>query len=107
MGAAELGHEGVVSLLLQNQADVNAVNKNGRSAPSFAAAPSVHGANGRKSPNIVIDNLMSNGADVYTKDNMGRTALGRAQSEGCNEAADSLKNWEAWRRPTSIRERST
>ena len=32
---------------------------------------------------------------------------GRDQSEGCNEAADSLKNWEEWRRPTSIRVRST
>ena len=78
-------------LLLYYPADINTANKNVRSAPSFAAAPSVHGANGRKSPSMVIDNLILHGADVYTKDNTRRTALGRAQSEGCHEAADFLR----------------
>ena len=94
MGAAERGHGGVVSLLLKNMANVNAVNKKGRSALSFAAAPSVQGAKGRGSPNIVIDYLMSHGADVNMKDKTRRTVLERALSEGCREAAHSLKKWE-------------
>ena len=94
MGAAERGHGGVVSLLLENMANVNAVNKKRRSALSFAVAPSVQGAKGRGSPNIVIDYLMSHGADVYMKDKTRRTVLERALSEGCREAAHSLKKWE-------------
>ena len=40
MGAAELGHFTVVPFLLDGRADVNARNNKGRSALSFAAAPS-------------------------------------------------------------------
>ena len=55
MGAAELGHAGVVSLLLENKANVNAANKKGRSALSFAASPSDDGATRRESQILVMD----------------------------------------------------
>ena len=93
MGAAERGHGGVVSLLLENMANVNAVNKKRRSALSFAVAPSHQGAKRRGSPNIVIDHLISHRADVDMKDTTRRTALDRARDEGFSQVADLLKKW--------------
>ena len=78
MGAAELGHAGVVSLLLENKANVNAANKKGCSALSFAASPSDDGATRRESQIPVVDYLLSHGADVHMRDITGRTALQRA-----------------------------
>ena len=74
-------------------ANVNAVNKKRRSALSFVVAPSVQGAKGRGSPNIVIDHLISHRADVDMKDNTRRTVLERARDEGFSEVADFLKKW--------------
>ena len=92
MGAAELGHGRVVSLLLKHKANVNAANKKGRSALSFAAPPSTDGATRRESQILVMDILLSHGADVHMKDITGKTALERAQIEGHTEVAAFLKN---------------
>jgi len=93
MGAAERGHGGVVLLLLEHMANVNAVNKKRRSALSFAVAPSHQGAKRTGSPNIVIDHLITHRADVDMKDTTRRTALDRARDEGFSQVADLLKKW--------------
>ena len=74
---------------------MNAANKKGRSALSFAACPSADVTT--ESQILVMDILLSHGAEVLMKDVTGKTVLERAQIEGRTEAADSLMNWEKWR----------
>ena len=99
MGAAELGHAGVVSLLLENKADVNAANKKGRTALSFAVCPSNDGGTRRESQIPVMEHLLSHGADVCRKDVRGRTVLEQALIEGRAKAADSLRSAQKWQTP--------
>ena len=99
MGAAELGHAGVVSLLLENKANVNAANKKGRSALSFAVCPSNDGGTRRESQIPVMEHLLSHGADVCMRDVRGRTVLQQAWLEGRAEVADSLRAAQKWQTP--------
>ena len=76
MGAAELGHESVVQLLLDAKAKVDAVNRKGRSAVSFAAAPSKDESSQHRASQIgVIQLLTRYNANVDLRDRKGTTAL--------------------------------
>ena len=78
MKAAENGDVEMVSLLLCHSADVNAVNRKGRDAFSFAAAPSMKRAS-TKNHCCVLRLLVERGADPLRTDASGKTAKERAK----------------------------
>ena len=77
MKACEEGHTEIAEKLLDHRCDIEAVNKNGRSALSFAAAPS----KGRQAYEGVLQLLLEAKADVNHKDARGNTARARATRE--------------------------
>lgn len=72
--AAELGHEGILSLLLLRGADVNMVSTQDGSSPLMLAATIGHLS--------VTKALLAAGADVNLRDAGGWSALDKAASEG-------------------------
>ena len=91
MGAAEEGQLLAVVLLLDKQADVNAVNRKGRSALSFSAAPSLddEADAARVSQLEVMEILVAQRADVSLKDKRGETALETARRQIAENASKS------------------
>ena len=83
MGASELGHVEAVSLLLDHRADVDASNKKGRTAVSFAAAPSrdQNTQQVRPSQPLIIQLLADRKADLNLTDQRGESALDKARRE--------------------------
>lgn len=77
MKAAEEGVVNIMKVLLQHRADIEAANKKGRTALSFAAAPSRH----RATPTEAIKTLLVHNADPYRKDMAGLTPKARAHRE--------------------------
>ena len=67
------GHKGIVQLLLDNGADIEAMNDSGETALVGAAAGG-HEA--------IVRLLLDKGADIEAKDDSGRTALVRAAARG-------------------------
>jgi hypothetical protein len=91
MKAAEGGDEGIVSQLLLQQVDMDAVNNKGRTAMSFAATPS----NRAWSSKIgVLRFLLNIGADPSILDDEGYTAESRARKE---ERWDAVNEFEQQR----------
>ena len=90
MKAAEEGHEGILTLLLEKQADINTKNHKGRTAPSFAAAPSMS----RPTPLPTLMLLLEHGADIRARDVNGLTARAHAEREGRSRALEVLNEWE-------------
>ena len=97
MKAAEEDFVDISRLLLDYGADIEATNKKGRTALSFAAAPS-------KLDNIMMKRLtavsslkllLERGADRNHKDSQGMTALERATREGYQDAASIFEEYEA------------
>ena len=91
MGAAELGFVEVVRLLIAHKADVNATNHKGRTAMSFAAAPSAH----RRSQLEAMKELINHKADTSIIDKRGNTALALADWErkiGVHESRSEAVN---------------
>ena len=78
MKAAEDGNESIISQLLMEKVDSNAVNKKGRTAMSFAASPSHKGW-----PSKIggLSLLLSIGADSSILDHEGFSAERRARKE--------------------------
>jgi ankyrin repeat protein len=78
MKAAEDGDEGIVSQLLPQSVDMDAVNNKGRTAMSFAATPS-----NRAWPSMigVLRLLLTIGADFSILDDGGYTAESRVRKE--------------------------
>ena len=75
-----------MTLLLRKSVDVEAKNKKGRSALSFAAAPSMNGSTARPTRPQAIWLLLEHGADPTSKDERGKTAEERAAAEKRAEA---------------------
>ena len=90
MKAAEEGHEGILTLLLEKQADINMKNHKGRTALSFAAAPSMR----RPTPLPTLMLLLEHGADIRARDVNGLTARAHAEREGRSRALEVLNEWE-------------
>ena len=76
--------------MLNHRADVEMVNAKGRTALSFAAAPS----DKRKTPMTTLKVLLERGADFSTEDNEGNTPRKRAEKEKRFEAVKLLKQYE-------------
>ena len=81
MKAAEEDNEDVIRLLLDNKVDVDATNRKGRTALSFAAAPSNDGSTPRPTAVEAMRLLLKSGADTGKKDVHGMTAKDRAIRE--------------------------
>ena len=71
--AAKHGHADIVTALLENGADVNATNFNGRTALHYFA---------EQGHADIVTALLENGADVNVTDDFGQTALHLAAKEG-------------------------
>ena len=94
MKAAEEGHEDVLKYLVSLGADVHACNHKGRSALSFAAAPS-HKNGIRRTPSMAcVCCLIHAGADVSRVDDHGFSAAQRAEQAGNTEEASLLRLFE-------------
>ncbi|KAJ1478441.1 ankyrin repeat-containing domain protein, partial [Baffinella frigidus] len=74
--AVSFGHAEIVKLLLENGADLSAVDNDGKT-PLFVAAAFDHEA--------ILALLLSKGADVASKDANGRTALEWAMNRAAQE----------------------
>ena len=81
MKAAEEGHVEVVQMLLDRGADIKAMNKKGRDALSFAAAPSIKRLTNDKHLHV-LRLLVERGADPHHKDEARQTAKERARVQG-------------------------
>mmetsp|Transcript_102458 Transcript_102458/g.168393 ORF Transcript_102458/g.168393 Transcript_102458/m.168393 type:complete len:310 (-) Transcript_102458:118-1047(-) len=91
MKAAEEGHAGIMQLLLDKNVDLEAVNRKGRSALSFAAAPSMK----RPTATSTLRLLLQAGADTSRFDSNGQTAKARATMEDRQEAVIIFEEFEA------------
>jgi len=93
MKAAEENHSGIIELLLAWRVDVNAANKKGRTALSFAAAPSRKGQQERPVAVDAIRVLMAcKTIDLSKVDESGSTVLQRAEKEKREAAIHLLKS---------------
>jgi len=91
MKAAEEGHVPILLQLLEQNADLEVTNCKGRSALSFAAAPSQQ----RPIPVDALRVLLEHGADMERKDMFGQTAKGRAQREKREDAVAVFEEFES------------
>ena len=94
MKASEEGSVEIVQMLLEKKVDMEASNKNGRTALSFAAAPSMmNGRTPRKTPVDVLRLLLQNGADAARKDKRGmnpRANATKAKREDALKVFDDM-----------------
>jgi len=86
MKAAEENHSKILQELIVNGAQVNACNKHGRTALSFACAPSMKKATALESIKV----LLKAGADPMCQDSKGWTCFDRAQKEKRLDAIEVL-----------------
>lgn len=94
MKAAEEGHIQIAVELLDRGADIEASNRKGRTALSFAAAPSMDGKERRPSKVDMVKFLVDKGAKIDRKDDNGQTAKQRASQEGRDEVVSVLEDFE-------------
>ena len=92
MKAAEDNRVDIMRLLLAHQADIAAESKRGRTALSFAAAPSNIREDNRRRPTAIdaMHLLLSYGAQLTQRDRTGATACDRARAERRWDAVDIL-----------------
>ena len=88
--AAEENRTEILKLLIERGADINAQNKKGRSALSFAAAPSMK----RKTSTESLRILLSKGADSTMKCGRGLTPKAYALKESRDDAVKILNEFE-------------
>ena len=86
MKASEEGNEEVMKMLLEKRVDVDVANRKGRTALSFAAAPSHRDGTPRPTAVAAIRLLLQSGADATKKDKTGATAKDRAEREKRHDA---------------------
>ena len=93
MKAAEEGHVEICEMLLASRADITAMNKKGRDALSFAAAPSMKRPSSDKH-RYAVRLLVERGADPLRKDERNQTAKERAKQEGRDDIVKCLEELE-------------
>ena len=89
MKAAEEDLVDIMKLLLDGNADMNATNRKGRTALSFAAAPSMK----RRTACRTLKLLLESGAED-TEDHQGLTAKARARKEKRLDALEIFRHFE-------------
>lgn len=82
MKAAEEGYEAIVKMLVDSRVNLEEKNKKGRTALSFAAAPSMK----RATPTETLRYLLTAGASQDATDDQGRTARDHATQENRSDA---------------------
>ena len=102
MKAAQEGHLAIMHLLLYNSANLEATNRKGRTALSFAAAPSMNNTEKRSTPVEAIRLLLEFNADPNHKDNEGRTPEQKAAKENRQDAIQIFNDWRLNAPPNSI-----
>ena len=96
MKAAEEDKVEIMELLLRYGAEVEAENRRGRTALSFAAAPSMirdcHSAPRRRRPTALaaVSFLLQCGADIEQRDHTGKTVIDRAREEHWYDAVTMI-----------------
>ena len=97
MKAAEEDSVDCLRLLIERKANIEATNRKGRTALSFAAAPSANNSDGNDRPTALeaLRILLENGADVSHTDDMGKTAKERAKAAQRDDAIAILEEWGA------------
>ena len=93
MKAAEEGHCEILKVLFEAKARVDATNSKGRSALSFAAAPSM----GRQACIPALELMLNANADLNHKDVRGETARARAVRDGFHESVATIVRFVAAR----------
>ena len=88
MKAAEAGHTHVMHMLLNRRADLGATNARGRSALSFAMAPS---QNTMAVSIAAVRLLVDARADPHARDAENRTPFDRARTQGRYEFLELLR----------------
>ena len=96
--AAEEGHCGIMKALLEKRARLDATNSKGRSALSFAAAPSM----GRQASKEAVEFLLNASANPKHKDKRGETALARAERGGFLDSAAIIRSFQLEPRPAGF-----
>eukprot|EP00928_Gymnodinium_smaydae_P016989 TRINITY_DN16456_c0_g2_i1.p1 TRINITY_DN16456_c0_g2~~TRINITY_DN16456_c0_g2_i1.p1 ORF type:complete len:280 (+),score=24.27 TRINITY_DN16456_c0_g2_i1:31-840(+) len=94
MKAAEEGHCDCIGVLLEARAQLEAANSKGRTALSFAAAPSM----GRVAVIPALELLLNAGASLRHKDSRGETARDRASRDGHSESVAAIDRFVASQR---------
>ena len=97
MKAAEEDAIDCLRVLIDRKANIEASNRNGRTALSFAAAPSANNSDGTARPTALkaLGILLENGADVARTDVMGKTAKERAKNAERDDAIAILEEYGA------------
>ena len=90
MKAAEEGHTMIALQLLAHRADLEAINKKGRTALSLAAAPS----GDRPTPRETLAFLIAFGADDTHENHKCLTPLQEARQENRQEAIKIFENFD-------------
>jgi len=93
MKASENGDTVIMTMLINKGANIEATNRKGRTALSFAAAPSNDGSTPRPTRVEAIRLLLQFGADAMRKDKMGQTAKSRAANEGREDAKAAFEEF--------------
>ena len=86
MKASEEGNEEVIRMLLNKKVDIEVTNRKGRTALSFAAAPSNDGSTRRLTAVAAMRLLLQSGANAHKADEKGATAKSRAIDEKRDDA---------------------
>ena len=86
MKASEEGNEEVIRMLLNKKVDIEVTNRKGRTALSFAAAPSNDGSTRRLTAVAAMRLLLQSGANAHKADEKGATAVSRANDEKRDDA---------------------
>ena len=98
MKAAEEDYVEIVGILLNTKAaDIEATNNKGRTALSFAAAPSKRGYERRDSAVQALRVLLAHQASCDHRDDSGRTARERALEERRQDAVDIIDSYNSTR----------
>ena len=100
MKASEEDNVGVIRMLLNKKVDIEVTNNKGRTALSFAAAPSNNGSTKRPTAVAAMRLLLQNGADAHKVDEKGQTATIRATNDKRDDALAVFDEFDEYRSTT-------